>query len=90
MGPEALGNRAARLRGVRGGTMFPDDQGDNYDRNPTEGWAEAYRVSAGQNPTDWSIVSDIFRPDAATQRSRCSTRPTLGQAHPSAPRAASF
>ncbi|MCX6370918.1 MAG: hypothetical protein NTZ58_06655 [Solirubrobacterales bacterium] len=62
LGPEALGNEA------RGGTMFPDDQGDNYDRNPTEGWAEAYRVSAGLNPTDWSIVSDIFRPNAATQQ----------------------
>ena len=67
-GPKRWATKLQVCQAVRGGTMFPDDQGDNYDRNPTEGWAEAYRVSAGQNPTDWSIVSDIFRPDAATQQ----------------------
>ena len=67
-GPKRWATALRVCEGVRGGTMFPDDQGDNYDRNPTEGWAEAYRVSAGLNPTDWSIVSDIFRPDAATQQ----------------------
>ena len=67
-GPKRWATKLKVCQGVRGRTMFPDDQGGNYDRNPTEGWAEAYRVSAGQNPTDWSIVSDIFRPDAATQK----------------------
>ena len=67
-GPKRWATKLKVCQGVRGRTMFPDDQGDNYGRNPTEGWAEAYRVSAGQNPTDWSIVSDIFRPDAATQK----------------------
>ena len=67
-GPKRWATKLKVCQGVRGGTMFPDDQGDNYDLNPTEGWAEAYRVSAGQNPTDWGIVSDIFRPDAATQK----------------------
>jgi len=67
-GPKRWATKLYVCQGVRGGTMFPDDQGDNYDRNPTEGWAEAYRVSAGLNPTDWGIVSDIFRPNAATQQ----------------------
>lgn len=67
-GPKRWATKLGVCQGVRGETMFPDDQGDNYDRNPSEGWAETYRVSAGQNPTDWSIVSDIFRPDAATQK----------------------
>jgi len=67
-GPKRWATKLKVCQGVRGRTMFPDDQDGNYGRNPTEGWAEAYRVSAGQNPTDWSIVSDIFRPDAATQK----------------------
>jgi hypothetical protein len=68
LGPKRWATKLKVCQAVRGGTMFADDPGDNYDRDPTEGWAEAYRVSAGQNPTDWSIVSDIFRPDAATQK----------------------
>ncbi len=68
LGPKRWATKLKVCQAVRGGTMFPDDRGDNYDRNPTEGWAEAYRVSAGLNPTDWGIVSHIFRPNAATQK----------------------
>ena len=68
LGPKRWATKLNVCQAVRGGTMFPNYQGDNYRLNPSEGWAEAYRVSAAQNPTDWGIVSHIFRPNAATQK----------------------
>lgn len=50
------------------GTASPGDEGFDYQQNPGEAFAEAYRVLnlTKQGATDirWDIVDDAFRPDA--------------------------
>jgi hypothetical protein len=47
--------------------FFPGDESADYDLNPGEGFAEAYRVlnqlRAGATSVTWPIVDDIFFPD---------------------------
>ena len=49
------------------GELFPGDEGDNYEENPGEAYAEAYRVlnltKQGATSIGWDIVSDDLRPD---------------------------
>jgi hypothetical protein len=51
---------------ARAGTAFPGDEGANYSLNPSEGFAESYRVLVETNGTaagyDWPIVDPSFRP----------------------------
>ena len=50
------------------GELFPGDERGNYQLNPGEGFAEAYRAlneqRLGATPTIWSIVDRLFQPDS--------------------------
>ena len=51
------------------GEVFPGNEGDHYQLNPGEGWAEVYRFQnaalIGGWPTfGWHVVSSLFVPDA--------------------------
>jgi hypothetical protein len=49
------------------GTVFPGDEGRNYDENSGEAFAESYRVlnlvKQGQDASGWDIVDHAFYPD---------------------------
>ena len=53
---------------VRAGALFPGDEGANYQRNPGEGWAEAFRAwneqHLGWTSIGWIVVDPFFIPDA--------------------------
>jgi hypothetical protein len=53
--------------GAASGELSPGDEGERYDLNPGEGFAEAFRVlnevRAGAVSFIWPIVDDVFRPD---------------------------
>jgi hypothetical protein len=55
-------------REQRRGNVFPGDEQDNYQLNPGEGFAEAYRVlneqRLGLRETPWDAVSRRFIPDS--------------------------
>ena len=63
-GPKRWASLAGVCPGVLNEELFPGDQGDNYELNPGEGWAETYRVAAGGNPASWDVVDRGFYPDA--------------------------
>ena len=48
---------------------YPGDEGDHYELNPGEAWAETYRLmdeqKAGITTGSWQIVSQSFYPNAA-------------------------
>ena len=50
------------------GELFPGDEGDNYQENPGEGYAEAYRVlnltKQGVSDIGWDIVDPDLYPNA--------------------------
>jgi hypothetical protein len=52
---------------VKAGTAFPGNEGDRYELNPGEAFAEAYRVlaeqKAGATLSSWSTVDASFYPD---------------------------
>jgi hypothetical protein len=54
---------------VKAGTAYPGDEGDHYQLNPGEAFAEAYRVlaeqKAGKTLSSWGVVDGSFFPDAA-------------------------
>jgi len=79
-GPKRWATYQGICQGVPTHKFFPDDEGDHYELNPAEGWAETYRVAAGQNPSDWSIVSNLFKHGAAGQSAarRDATNPWPG------------
>jgi hypothetical protein len=53
---------------VLAGQYFPGDEGENYDLNPAEGFAEAYRVTnqrrLGVDEMPWLLVDERFYPDS--------------------------
>jgi hypothetical protein len=53
---------------VVAGQFFPGDGGERYGLNPTEGFAEAYRVAnqhrLGVPEAPWRLVDEVFYPDA--------------------------
>ena len=79
-GPKRWATYQGICQGVPTHKFYPDDEGAHYDLNPAEGWAETYRVAAGQNPSDWSIVSNLFKHGAAGQSAarRDATNPWPG------------
>lgn len=50
------------------GELFPGDEGDNYEENPGEAYAEAYRVlnltKQGATSIGWDIVDPMLYPNA--------------------------
>ena len=58
------------------GELFPGDEGDNYEENPGEAYAEAYRVLNLTKQGATSIGWDIVDPGSTRTRprSRCSSR----------------
>jgi len=53
---------------VAAGTAFPGDEGAEYTRNPSEAFAETYRVLNERDrglPLNWPIVDPSFLPDTA-------------------------
>jgi hypothetical protein len=56
-------------RATRAGLLFPGSEDSRYDRNPGEGFAEAYRVlnerRVGGPESVWEIVSTAFYPDGS-------------------------
>lgn len=91
-------------RNTRDKTMFPGaERRSEYDRNPGEGFAEAYRVlnerRAGIAEAPWDIVSQIFYPDETslsllsqdvTEPWRANTSSTLSGAFSAAVKSRSF
>jgi len=53
---------------VLAGQFFPGDEAENYDLNPAEGFAEAYRVTnqrrLGVDEMPWLLVDERFYPDS--------------------------
>ena len=51
------------------GVVFPGDQGENYERNPGESFAEAYGLLNAQRFGTWNLMpwdfAEFFYPDAA-------------------------
>jgi hypothetical protein len=49
------------------GTAYPGDEGDHYELNPGEAWAETYRLvderRAGAVGSGWTLLDASFRPD---------------------------
>ncbi len=58
---------------VASGELSPGDEGEGYELNPGEGFAEAFRVlnevRAGATSVAWPIVDDRFFPDATALES---------------------
>lgn len=67
-GTKRWSSYAGICAGVASGELAPGDEGERYDLNPGEGFAEAYRVlnevRAGATSVVWPIVDDRFFPDA--------------------------
>ena len=67
-GPKRWASAAGVCARVASGTAFPGDEDFNYDLNPGEAFAEAYRVLIETNGSavgyDWPILDDSFRPTA--------------------------
>jgi hypothetical protein len=64
------------------GTVFPGDEGDHYDLNPGEGFAEAYRLAnASSGPrADWNSDQSFYPDDAALDAvRRDAVEPWVGQ-----------
>ena len=67
-GPKSWATDQSICTRAAAGTAYPGDEGDHYELNPGEGWAESYRVFAEQRaglvPAPWQIVDPSFAPDA--------------------------
>ncbi len=67
-GPKAWATDQGICPRVASSTAYPGDEGDHYDLNPGEAWAESYRVFADQRtgvqPSPWEIIDPSFQPDA--------------------------
>lgn len=68
-GTKRWSSHAGVCAGVESGELSPGDEGERYDLNPGEGFAEAFRVlnelRAGATSVVWPIVDDRFFPDAS-------------------------
>jgi hypothetical protein len=66
-GPKYWASQAGICRRAAEGTAYPGDQGDRYDLNPGEAWAETYRLlderRAGASGSGWSLIDQSFAPD---------------------------
>jgi hypothetical protein len=68
-GTKRWATRMDVCRRVAAGTAFPGDESLEYTLNPSEAFAESYRVLVETDGTatgySWPIVDDSFRPDGA-------------------------
>jgi hypothetical protein len=68
-GPKRWASVAGICAAVKAGTAFPGDEGAHYAENPSEAWAEVYRIlaerTAGLPGSLWSIVVGRYYPDEA-------------------------
>ena len=68
-GPKRWASQASICRRAAGGGIFPGDEGDNYQLNPGEAWAETYRImvekKVGAIGSGWGLVDLSFLPDDA-------------------------
>jgi len=66
-GPKRWASLIGVCASTQQGLVFPGNEGDEYELNPGEAWAETYRVlnetKAGL-PVSWPIVDQRFLPDA--------------------------
>jgi hypothetical protein len=66
-GPKHWASRAGICRRTTEGSAYPGDQGDRYELNPGEAWAETYRIlderRAGASGSGWALVDPSFAPD---------------------------
>lgn len=60
-GPKRWATYQGICKGISSGKFFADGANNHYELDPAEGWAETYRVAAGQNPTEWPITSPAFK-----------------------------
>lgn len=66
-GPKRWATEAGICPGVLAKRFFPGNQGSRYAKDPGEGWAETYRVSAGGDASSWEIVDSVFFPRAGAR-----------------------
>lgn len=64
-GPKAWATQRGVCAGVAERRYFPNDQGDNYRRNPGENWAETYAQLHYRNQFPWEFDPSLA-PDEAT------------------------
>jgi hypothetical protein len=68
-GPKYWASAAQVCARAARGEVYPGDEGQNYELNPGEAWAETYRLMderrAGIFTGGWQIVSQSFFPDDA-------------------------
>lgn len=68
-GPKHWASHASICRRAADGSVFPGDEGDNYELNPGEAWAETYRLVVEQRTgaagSGWQLVDPSFLPDDA-------------------------
>ncbi len=66
-GPKNWASAATVCSRVARREAFPGDEGSNYQRNPGEAWAEAYRLmderKVGITTATWPIIDASFYPD---------------------------
>jgi hypothetical protein len=67
-GPKRWSSYVGVCSRTAAGAVFPGDEGDHYEQNPGEGFAEAYRAlnesKAGATSFAWPVVDSSFYPDA--------------------------
>jgi hypothetical protein len=68
-GPKRWASSANICRRAADGSVYPGDEGDHYELNPGEAWAETYRLlderRAGATGSGWQLVDASFLPDEA-------------------------
>lgn len=68
-GPKNWASAASICRRAAEGSVYPGDEGDHYELNPGEAWAETYRIfderRVGATGSGWQLVDSSFLPDEA-------------------------
>jgi hypothetical protein len=66
-GPKNWASGARICRRATDGTAYPGDEGDHYELNPGEAWAETYRLmderKSGASGSGWGLIDSSFYPD---------------------------
>jgi hypothetical protein len=67
LGPQERASGAALCRRAADGSAYPGDEGDHYELNPGEAWAETYRLmderKTGESGSGWQLIDPSFYPD---------------------------
>jgi hypothetical protein len=64
-GPKRWASYANVCTRALAGTAFPSDEGEHYEQNPGEAFADSYRIVNGGNPSLWRYDNSFLPDDAA-------------------------